>query len=331
MKVVIIRPNLSDTNLLRTLVNLLASDLAMSISQSGHLYATMMACSSLSPASHLVLFMKSLAEMEDLTSVVEKLGTIAVEVLEGTQFRCSVNSTAEGREAVETALEGFCDSLPSSRLEESSHVKVLYFLVCLCSGIPDYKAEGVKTHFQVPFPVNYISRCLLTVPYTHQDFAKLRILANLMSAKFLHREIREKGGAYGSGAKISGGIFSFYSYRDPHFQETLSAFENSIQWAAEGKFTDQDIEEAKITCLAQIGRPVSPGNQGMVYFTQGLTDEMRQTQKDRLFSVTREDLIHVARTYLANQSIANSIAVLGPENKMTANDSSWIVRRENLS
>ena len=40
--------------------------------------------------------------------------------------------------------------------------------------------------------------------------------------------------------------------RDPHFQETLSAFENSIQWAAEGKFTDQDIEEAKITCLAQV-------------------------------------------------------------------------------
>ena len=35
--------------------------------------------------------------------------------------------------------------------------------------------------------------------------------------------------------------------------------------------------------------------------------------------------------YLANQSIANSIAVLGPENKITANDSSWIVRRENLS
>ena len=46
-----------------------------------------------------------------------------------------MNSTAEGREAVETALEGFCDSLPSSRLEESSHVKVLYFLVCLCSGV----------------------------------------------------------------------------------------------------------------------------------------------------------------------------------------------------
>lgn len=42
----------------------------------------------------------------------------------------------------------------------------------------------------------------------------LKILASLMTAKFLHTEIREKGGAYGGGAKIShNGIFTFYSYR----------------------------------------------------------------------------------------------------------------------
>ena len=35
-----------------------------------------------------------------------------------------MNTTAQGREATENALEGFCDSLPSSIYEESSHVKV---------------------------------------------------------------------------------------------------------------------------------------------------------------------------------------------------------------
>lgn len=34
-----------------------------------------------------------------------------------------------------------------------------------------------------------------------------------MTAKFLHGEIREKGGAYGGGARMGGGLFSFYSYR----------------------------------------------------------------------------------------------------------------------
>ena len=33
------------------------------------------------------MFMKNIAELEDLTPVVEKFGTIAVNVLEGTQFR----------------------------------------------------------------------------------------------------------------------------------------------------------------------------------------------------------------------------------------------------
>lgn len=37
---------------------------------------------------------------------------------------------------------------------------------------PDFKPTAAKTHFEVPFPVNYISRCLPTVPYTHEDFPK---------------------------------------------------------------------------------------------------------------------------------------------------------------
>lgn len=42
----------------------------------------------------------------------------------------------------------------------------------------------------------------------------LKILARLMTAKFLHTEIREKGGAYGGGAKLShSGVFTFFSYR----------------------------------------------------------------------------------------------------------------------
>jgi len=38
-----------------------------------------------------------------------------------------------------------------------------------------------------------------------------------MSTSFLHREIREKGGAYGGGASAAPveGIFGFMSYRDP--------------------------------------------------------------------------------------------------------------------
>lgn len=47
------RPTLNDTERLRTLINVLASDLSMSVSHSGHVYAMAQAASSLSPAAHL--------------------------------------------------------------------------------------------------------------------------------------------------------------------------------------------------------------------------------------------------------------------------------------
>ena len=39
----------------------------------------------------------------------------------------------------------------------------------------------------------------------------------VLSLGFLHKEVREKGGAYGGGASSSplGGTFTFSSYRDP--------------------------------------------------------------------------------------------------------------------
>ena len=46
----------------------------------------------------------------------------------------------------------------------------------------------------------------------------LRVLARLMTNRFLHRQIREKGGAYGGGARYGSGIFSFYSYRYAHMK-----------------------------------------------------------------------------------------------------------------
>jgi Zn-dependent M16 (insulinase) family peptidase len=70
------------------------------------------------------------------------------------------------------------------------------------------------TYFALPIQVNHSALCIPTIPYTHEDSPKLRVLGSLMSSCYLHREIREKGGAYGSGSRHSfDGFFSFFSYR----------------------------------------------------------------------------------------------------------------------
>ncbi len=74
-----------------------------------------------------------------------------------------------------------------------------------------------------------------------------------MTNKYLHKEVREKGGAYGGGAGGGlPGLFNFYSYRDPNSMETVQAFHNAVIWATRATFTQQDIDEAKLAMFSQV-------------------------------------------------------------------------------
>lgn len=39
---------------------------------------------------------------------------------------------------------------------------------------PTFKPCQVKTHFLLPFPVNYVSECVRTAPYTDPDHARYK-------------------------------------------------------------------------------------------------------------------------------------------------------------
>ncbi|XP_041378980.1 LOW QUALITY PROTEIN: presequence protease, mitochondrial-like [Gigantopelta aegis] len=154
------------------------------------------------------------------------------------------------------------------------------------------------THYQLPFPVNYVAQSYKTVPYTHEDSPRLIVLARLLSWKYLHKEIREKGGAYGGGARHGDGIFSFFSYRDPNSLETLDRFQSSIDWVTKGTFSQEDVDEAKLSVFSQVDSPVAPGSKGANFFLRGLTDELRQRNRDKLFDIRRDDLVITAKKYI---------------------------------
>ena len=62
--------------------------------------------------------------------------------------------------------------------------------------------------------------------FSHPDTAPLYVLGTLLSNTFLHKEIREKGGAYGAGCSVSPmkGVMNMWSYRDPNIVDTLDTF-----------------------------------------------------------------------------------------------------------
>merc|ERR1719470_555527 len=55
-----------------------------------------------------------------------------------------------------------------------------------------FKPYSNQQHYVTPFPINFTGLSIPTVNYTHPDYAPLRVLAAVLSSKFLHPEIREK-------------------------------------------------------------------------------------------------------------------------------------------
>nr|XP_055152343.1 presequence protease, mitochondrial isoform X5 [Symphalangus syndactylus] len=351
---VLTNPCFEEEEHFKVLVKMTAQELANGIPDSGHLYASIRAGRTLTPAGDLqetfsgmdqVRLMKRIAEMTDIKPILRKFPRIKKHLLNGDNMRCSVNATPQQMSQTEKAVEDFLRSIGRSKKERrpvrphmvekpvpsssggDAHVPHGSQIIRKLVMEPTFKPWQMKTHFLMPFPVNYMGECIRTVPYTDPDHASLKILARLMTAKFLHTEIREKGGAYDGGAKLShNGIFTLYSYRDPNTIETLQSFGKAVDWAKSGKFTQQDLDEARLSVFSTVDAPVAPSDKGMDHFLYGLSDEMKQAYREQLFAVSHDKLLAVSDRYLGTGKSTHGLAILGPENPKIAKDPSWIIR-----
>uniref|UniRef100_A0A7N6AQB6 Pitrilysin metalloproteinase 1 n=1 Tax=Anabas testudineus TaxID=64144 RepID=A0A7N6AQB6_ANATE len=338
-------PHFDDEERLRVLVMMSAQELANGISYSGHTYAMTRAGRHLTPAGDLqetfggmeqVKFMKRVAEMSDFSQVIRALPRIKKHILNPENMRFAINATPQKMSDTAAQLESFMKDVAENRKErkpvrpnitEKPPLPVYLNWFTFFVQELNFQPCQMKTFFQMPFPVNFVSKSIRTVPFTHEDYASLCILARMMTAKFLHGEIREKGGAYGGGARMgAGGLFSFYSYRDPNSVQTLSAFFRGIDWAKSGQFTQQDIDEAKLSVFSAVDSPVAPADKGMGRFLSGVTDEMKQSYRQRLFTVSHKNLVDVAERYFNVGQLTYGVAILGPENDTIKKDPSWIVK-----
>lgn len=156
---------------------------------------------------------------------------------------------------------------------------------------PAAAAPAPTVAWSVNVPVAYVARVFRTIPYGDPDAAPLLVLAKLLRANFLHREIREKGGAYGglAGYNADGGLLSLLSYRDPQLLRTLDVYRQAVEWASRGEFTEEMRREAILAVFGELDRPLSPGGRGHREFLcqrQGLTVALRQALRDRVLPAT---------------------------------------------
>ncbi|XP_067002976.2 presequence protease, mitochondrial isoform X1 [Anabrus simplex] len=304
---------LNDLKRFETLVRMSAAQLVNGITDSGHHYAVSCAGGLVSSSlrqkemagglSH-VGKMREIAQMSDLSPVLNQMQEIASLVLNKKHMRCAINLSHENEADILKKIEVFFSSLPGS-VEKS-------FIQTKVAGKVSVPAA---VHHVLPIPVNFTAKSLCAVSYRHPDFAPLRILARLLSSKYLHPLVREKGGAYGAGANVSAsGVFNFYSYRDPGSTATFDVYDGSEAWVAKNSFTKQDIEEAKLGVFQHVDAPVPPGSKGLTRFLYGIDDVLLQKQREALMAVTRDDILRVAHQYLSEKAKCGR-ALIGPENK----------------
>ncbi|MBF0160246.1 MAG: insulinase family protein [Magnetococcales bacterium] len=151
--------------------------------------------------------------------------------------------------------------------------------------------------------VHFNAKAYAAVPYTHNDAPALLVLGTFLKNGYLHRAIREQGGAYGSGAGIdlNSGVFRFFSYRDPRLSATLADFDRSLDWLQENKHEPRTLEEAILGVISSIDRPGSPAGEAKRAFhdqINGRTAEVRRQFRRRVLEVTIAELRNVAARYL---------------------------------
>ncbi len=151
--------------------------------------------------------------------------------------------------------------------------------------------------------VNFCAKAFPTVPIEHADSAALTVLAGFLRNGYLHRAIREQGGAYGGGAghDTDNAVFRFFSYRDPRLTETLHDFDHAVEWLLGADHPWRLVEEAILGVIGGIDKPGSPAGEAKDAFYNALygrTPEQRRHFRQRVLKVQLKDLQRVAGAYL---------------------------------
>ncbi len=160
--------------------------------------------------------------------------------------------------------------------------------------------------------VQFCAKVYPAVPVDHPDAAALMALGGFLRNGFLHRAIREQGGAYGGGAGYDGNscAFRFYSYRDPRLAETLADFDRSLDWLQSARHGDDQLEEALLGIFADMDKPLSPAGEARQAFHNelyGRTVAQRQRLRERLLGLRIADLQTVAARYLLPGQAATAV------------------------
>lgn len=172
--------------------------------------------------------------------------------------------------------------------------------------------KSVQQAWVTATQVSFCAKAFKAVSGEHPDVPVLTVLGGFLRNGYLHRAIREQGGAYGGGATFdaSCGAFRFYSYRDPRLLETLADFDASIEWLLASEHSHAALEEAVLGVIGSMDKPSSPAGEAQSDFFQQLhhrSQAYREAFRAGVLAVTIDDLQRVAKLYLTKENESTAV------------------------
>ncbi|KAI8441289.1 hypothetical protein MSG28_014924 [Choristoneura fumiferana] len=320
------KPNFQNEERLKMLLTNYCSSLTTGIIDSGHVFAMQAARSLVSSVDackeklqglHHVMSMQEAQNKYSISEIASTIDEISNQILTGSNLRAAFHYCNTNTEVL-PAVEKFCADLS----KDSKDVNRINWIDS--EKMPDTK-RGL--HISMNIPVNFCSKVIPTVAYSHPDYPKLRVLSKFLTSKYLHPIVREQNGAYGGGAALTlDGIFSYYSYRDPNSRITMDVFDDTADWVSKNTslVDDQNLFESKLSILQQMDQPVAEYMKGIDLFLYGLSYDIWKTQRERVLAVNKEDLIEVCQKYLGSDKWAGKCVIgEGASQQLTKEGEEW--------
>ncbi|GAA6169863.1 insulinase family protein [Sessilibacter corallicola] len=293
----------------------------MSVTGSGHSLAMAAACAGMSAGAKISHTLSGLAGIQALKALDDSIKSSETELADFAENLAKIHNV------VKKQTRQFFLATEEHHLDNSITEIEKYWHKPSGENPSRFSCEPVNATVNQAWitntQVNFCAKAYPTVPMTHADAPVLTVLAGFLRNGFLHRSIREQGGAYGGGAShdSSIGSFRFFSYRDPRLEETLADFDTSIDWLLTHDHSAQSLEEAILGVVASLDKPSSPAGEAKQTFHAelfGKNQSQREEFRKRILAVSIEDLKRVAKQYLTQDKA--SVAVVSNSNNAVVFD-----------
>lgn len=184
---------------------------------------------------------------------------------------------------------------------------------------PCAKNQGFTTSANV----NYVSKGYNLKEFGVNYSGIMPVLGNILSADFLHNQIRAKGGAYGAGVRFSmSDDIVTYSYRDPNLEKTVEVYDKMYEYIDSLNLSEEDLKNYIIGTMNAFDPLLGAAEKGSANFSRfmtNLTEEMVAEFKEQALSTKLSD-IKALSSAIKQAMDKNYVAAIGSKEMIEASD-----------